>query len=534
MSKKLYVSGEFLGFCTLKNFSSVQDIDFSEIKWDILELQSISEIPRYDEDELKIGNYSYLEVFKNFNVSFKKTYFIELELHSIVLTNLEIENFFKVNGETFLKVKGDYFAKNQNEIKSIEESEIDLQLKISDDDYINIKTEEDYGDYLSKPSTTSGCLSNFNFFKGSKNSSSSNFVNAKSTEVSYVKEPNSSKIISVLGLFAIIFCCFYFNLGVILSVILIVIGLLITLSRFFPWLSKILRVILGLIIVLIVISIILAGLSNSSENKWQDRGRDKDENTEESEWVKEREREETKVKEGNVLVSYFMHNHNWKQNTGEKRFGKFKVEKNEYSISKSERNKLTFDYNSSLFFWNNVYNSLISQDKNSLNDIYELYDNIRQDFNLNRNEFADMVVSSIQWIPYVLVLEKSCEDSRYDGGFITEYLMEGKPCLGGIKFGLQSPVEFLSNFQGDCDTRSVTCYMILEKFGYDVAVLISEKYGHAILGINLNVGGGDYIKHKGKRYYVWETTSVGYGAGVIPRDCSNLNYWKVALNSNNK
>ena len=36
-----------------------------------------------------------------------------------------------------------------------------------------------------------------------------------------------------------------------------------------------------------------------------------------------------------------------------------------------------------------------------------MYDKIGKEQNLNFNQFADMVVTSIQWIPYVLVLEKS-------------------------------------------------------------------------------------------------------------------------------
>ena len=175
---------------------------------------------------------------------------------------------------------------------------------------------------------------------------------------------------------------------------------------------------------------------------------------------------------------------------------------------------------------------MVQSDKGKLTEICKMYDKIGKEQNLNFNQFADMVVTSIQWIPYVLVLEKSCEDSKYDGGFVTEYLLSGKPCLGNIKFGIQSPVEFMSNFKGDCDTRSVLCFMILDQFGYDVAVLVSEQYGHAILGINLSSGGGDYVKHKGKRYYVWETTATGFEVGNIPPACSNLRYWKPALTNN--
>ena len=52
---------------------------------------------------------------------------------------------------------------------------------------------------------------------------------------------------------------------------------------------------------------------------------------------------------------------------------------------------------------------------------------------------------------------------------------------------------------GDCDTKSIYLFAILKKLGYDVAILVSDFYQHAILGIALP-GRGDYIKYQGKKY----------------------------------
>ena len=104
-------------------------------------------------------------------------------------------------------------------------------------------------------------------------------------------------------------------------------------------------------------------------------------------------------------------------------------------------------------------------------------------------------------------------------------------CLGNILFGFQSPVEFMSNFKGDCDTKVLLCFYILKKFGYDVAILISERFEHAVLGINLNVGGSDYVYHRGVKYYAWETTSEGFKPGYLSREDKRMRYWDVCLTS---
>jgi hypothetical protein len=331
------------------------------------------------------------------------------------------------------------------------------------------------------------------------------------------------------------------GLNIFSSIFWVVFGVFLLLASFLPKLRGAFGTVLGLIFVLSIIGSLLGQFSNILDQDWWDDQQVEQRDEQEIEWDKERE---TQVIEDDELpesdegsnekkpITYFQHNHNWKENSGDNRKGKFIVRKDYFNESKAKRNMIQANpYNSSLF-WNKVYKSLVIQDKGKLDEILKVYDEIGKKYNLNRNQFADMVVTSIQWIPYVLVLEKPCDESIYDGGFVTEYLMQGNPCLGGIKFGIQSPVEFMSNFKGDCDTRSVLCFLILDRFGYDAAVLVSEQYGHSIFGINLNIGGGDYIKHKGRRYYVWETTATGFKAGVIPPDCSNLRYWSVALNSN--
>ena len=314
-------------------------------------------------------------------------------------------------------------------------------------------------------------------------------------------------------------------------------GIFLMLSGFLPILRGSSGTIIGLILFLCVIGSVLSYFSNFVNEDWWQKDWVEQKSEEELEWDKQRKTEEVvdysdESENSSGPIAYFQHNHNWKQNSGNKRNSMFRVRKDFYKSSLKKRKSLNASPNNINQYWNKIYSSLIQNDRSKLDKICNMYKKIGLDNNLNYHEFADMVVSSVQWIPYVLILEKSCEESIYEGGFVTEYLLSGKPCLGNIKFGIQSPVEFMSNFKGDCDTRAVMCFLVLDKFGYDVAVLISEKYGHAILGINLSSGGGDFVKFKGKRYYVWETTSIGYKVGNIPPECSNLRYWKPAITNN--
>ncbi len=176
---------------------------------------------------------------------------------------------------------------------------------------------------------------------------------------------------------------------------------------------------------------------------------------------------------------------------------------------------------------------MVNQSKNYLDSVIKVYANIGKKNNLNNKMFADMIVTSVQNIPYCLVhdLTHAQADRQY-GGFITEYHQSGGPCLSEIKFGVQAPVEFMANLKGDCDTRSVFLYYILSKLGYSVVVLGSEHYSHAILGISGNYS-GDCVKYNALNYYAWETTATGFTPGNLSPTVNNMDYWDVVLASSN-
>lgn len=183
----------------------------------------------------------------------------------------------------------------------------------------------------------------------------------------------------------------------------------------------------------------------------------------------------------------------------------------------------------------NQYNFVVSKiydfDKNKLGLLYSMLDSLKTKYNLSETKFAEVITSCIQDIPYTLVLDKDCNADNYNDKFISDYLSTGGKCEGYIKFGLLSPTEFMASLIGDCDTRTLLLFTILNHYQYDVAMLGSELYRHSIIGINLPYKGISKAID-GKRYVIWETTEQGIPPGVISREVSDMRFWNVILISN--
>ena len=170
-------------------------------------------------------------------------------------------------------------------------------------------------------------------------------------------------------------------------------------------------------------------------------------------------------------------------------------------------------------YWGSIYFQIYTDQKTELDFFIDTLSALRQKENYDRNQFAKVIVSFVQDIPYTLVLgNRKCEDQ-------TEYT---GPCISDTKYGLYSPVEFLYHLKGDCDTRTLLLYSVLKQFNYNPIILTSREYAHAILALDIQAS-GDFILHNGKKYYFWETTSKGWEAGMLPPSSRNKSYWKKTL-----
>lgn len=167
--------------------------------------------------------------------------------------------------------------------------------------------------------------------------------------------------------------------------------------------------------------------------------------------------------------------------------------------------------------WSELYGMLVKQG-NEIDFLVDSLIYISQERGLSGLDLAELVVTFVQDIPYSFVVAGSC----------SEYETEGKPCIGNVRMGLLAPYEFIHSEMGDCDTRAVLIFAVLERMGFDPAIIISNEYAHAMIALNLPTA-GDYILHQGRKYFFWETTAKGWMAGMLPPSFGNHNYWKIAL-----
>ncbi len=182
-------------------------------------------------------------------------------------------------------------------------------------------------------------------------------------------------------------------------------------------------------------------------------------------------------------------------------------------------------------FWGKLYAYLERNDSPSMDLVVKAFEQLQQERRLNEMEFAEMIVTCVQDIPYSFVFQDECMAPEHYEQTIRDLLEEcPECCIGNKAYGIQNPVSFIQNLKGDCDTRTVLIYTLLKHFGYDVAILNSDFYLHSVIGINLP-GSGLHKTFRGKKYYVWETTAKYYTIGELPVNFSDLTHWNVVLTS---
>tara|TARA_B110000977_G_C10887143_1_gene419888 strand:- start:6 stop:818 length:813 start_codon:yes stop_codon:yes gene_type:complete len=224
-------------------------------------------------------------------------------------------------------------------------------------------------------------------------------------------------------------------------------------------------------------------------------------------------------KEVQQLIS---HHHYWKDNNSRYYSGNVSVKRNDVINSKNKKKKMNS------ISWGDFYKKIIDNDKDKLNTIYELFDQILKTKVLSRNEFADVIVTFVQNIPYNILTTESCSNAYLNSKTLKELIDSGIDCDGNVFGGIYTPTEFIKNFKGDCDTRTVFLYTILNRYGYDTKILNSDIYRHSIIGVNLP-SRGRYKTHLGKRYYTWETTNINWQLGDLPPSTNRMAFWHVAL-----
>jgi len=193
-----------------------------------------------------------------------------------------------------------------------------------------------------------------------------------------------------------------------------------------------------------------------------------------------------------------------------------------------------------------IYGMMYNHDKVYLaNLIRQMKTEIRAK-NLDYIGALEYVCSSIQFIPYTLILDsQGIEYPENSGRYLKCPCMtsfgyfrddcgtgsrRGDGCCNDVNpFGVYSPFEFAYKKAGDCDTRALLAFTLLKEMGFDVAVMVSNQEGHSVLGVSLpSSRNGDRSlsrSHIGKPYYLWELTSSDWRLGMRVKG----NDWYAAL-----
>ena len=118
-------------------------------------------------------------------------------------------------------------------------------------------------------------------------------------------------------------------------------------------------------------------------------------------------------------------------------------------------------------------------------------------------------------------------DTRDKIYFVITFVQNIKYDRPGGTLDLFPPLATLAYRFGDCDSKAMLLYVILEKMGIDCAMLWSYNYKHAMLGVKVN-GRGNSLTANGKKYFFLETTYPNWEVGEIPPEFNNTKFWFIS------
>lgn len=218
----------------------------------------------------------------------------------------------------------------------------------------------------------------------------------------------------------------------------------------------------------------------------------------------------------------------WRALDGELYQGSYKLDVPDIRSSYNYIRSFT-PYNTSSF--GSLYGNLSIYDDPKMQSLYEMLDSIKTENKLSDRRFLDVIVSMVQSQEYVLVLDKSCNDPQVlSDRTLRNLINSGVSCEAFHPFGLKSPIEFLTDLTGDCDTRTVVLYTILKHYDYDVSIINSDHYAHSMLGVDIEGANGSKKVFGRNNYYFWETTSKGFELGFLPHEVNRIVFWDIVLN----
>lgn len=215
----------------------------------------------------------------------------------------------------------------------------------------------------------------------------------------------------------------------------------------------------------------------------------------------------------------------WLSSDGKRHSITFNLLRSDYVASLNRRRKISI---TGVELW--AY--MCENDRNGLSSMVDAYRQMILREKLDYFQAMDAVVSSIQSIPYTYVLcgNNRCGEPNPDDLNDTYPKRNCRPvifpygcCDDVTPWAVYSPLEFAMQETGDCDTKSLMAYILLDELNrvmqtngaiFDVAMLMGdvEAGRHAMLGINIpNPPYREQFAYDERhvKYFAWEATTQG-------------------------
>lgn len=156
------------------------------------------------------------------------------------------------------------------------------------------------------------------------------------------------------------------------------------------------------------------------------------------------------------------------------------------------------------------YVEMVWQSENEpfIEEIIQRINRVVEEEGFSEREEVEFVVSFVQGLPYTNDLETTTYDDypRY-------------------------PIETLFDRGGDCEDSSIFVATLLDRMGYDVALLVVESVKHMAVGIAIPLSCGAYYEVNGKKYFYVETTRPNQPLGMCNLDVEDKSAWVYPIRS---
>jgi hypothetical protein len=176
--------------------------------------------------------------------------------------------------------------------------------------------------------------------------------------------------------------------------------------------------------------------------------------------------------------------------------------------------------------WNVLYKEMYNKHHDTLLPVYQFFNQYRAQQQLSDFDFIHCVAKFVQHIPYVsLTWDQDLASLTVpDDSYIT---------LADYTFGILPPIICITLELGDCDTKSLLLYILLNHFNIKTAMLefITDADSHSVVCISHpSLSQGLSLMHDSSTtpYFLFDTTTKRE-IGEMTGPYKDLNLWKLIL-----